>query len=719
VDSRRIDSFALASLVITLAACPVDDDDADDDDVGDTGTGDTDSESTGESDESTEETTGESTEDGDGDTTTGDGDGECGEWSSLKTRAQGLDKVWTDGVDILSLGDGDLVKLVEGEWIDIEATTVDRMLYEGYDIWGPAHDDHWVLGAASSELPGLWHHDGTQLAGYVAFSGFDQGLHGHLIPIDLAGSAADDVWATAVFSCDTRWCSADPDCPCNAEPSRLMHYDGIAWSSVASPGLITRIWTNGTNTWGIGGRDETDVGWLTPIPGSLAGFDGVDWTVWADDLPPLDSLWSLDGSEVWVGGDDGTLRRFSGPWEIHDLPTSATVVKIEGRSSTEIWALDDAGELWAFDGSGWNSFLSLPHARDFAVMNDVLVVVGEDHGHRVDLVDIENESTDTVYWRRGDFRPGTIVVDDMQSAVTSWSRHTLPPEAQPSGSWRWDGVSWSPTYEQFPLGFDDLVGDVDQGFATRYRTETEFDPDFHPVYEIVDGEVFEIQPPAANLRVFTSERFTLAGQDQLWISTATLDFENPQYGLWARIGQAWVDRQPPGLSTPALSLTQGGERVFANFNSSITNITWMFEDGIWSDISNPLEGTRALSLAATGPDELWMTVSVGLAHPNQEQLYFWDGADWHVAKDLFPELAGHHHWWVLEARAPDDLWMISSRYFEPESVAHWDGRGWTVLDTPPLLHGWSIRQDMLLAPTQGGVFIHDGIRLWTYEECMP
>jgi predicted outer membrane repeat protein len=663
------------------------------------------------------------TGDGDGDTTgDGDGDGDCSEWTSTKTRALGLDKVWTDGFDIIATGKGDLVKLADGQWQDIEATTADRWMTDVADVWGPAVDDHWLLGFVQMKYGwGVFHHNGTEIDGHRLFPYPVQNMFGLTIPIDIAGSGPNDIWATATSDCDTWACSEDPDCACNWAPSMLMHYDGVEWTDMPSPGHVTRIWTDGTKVWGVGGRNVDESPWLNPVPGVLASFNGSFWTVVGELLPPLTAVWSNDGDLVWVGGDEGTLRSFDGlEWEVHDLPTTATIVRIEGRSSSEIWALDDVGELWAYDGVAWNEWLSLPHIHDFSVMDDQLVLVGDADGNIVEFVDIENETVDTVYLRRGDFYPATMVADDLHSAVATSGGHTAVGGVATDGSWRWDGATWSPTYVDFSPGFDKLVGDVDQGFGTRYLLKNEVDPDFHPVYEILDGEIVEIAPPAADLRVTNSALFNIGGQDQLWVATATMDFLNPQYRLYARVDGAWVDRQPPGLTQQANMMTQGAQRVFVNFNGpSNANMTWMFEAGVWTNISNPLDNGRALSLASTGKFQLWMTVSSGQTSPNPEQLYFWGGAGWNIAKNLFPEIAGHDQWWTLSARAPNDMWMVSSRSFEAESFAHWDGQGWTLIDTP--VHGWGERQYILLEPTPDGVFIHDGVRLWRYEAdaCVP
>jgi hypothetical protein len=65
------------------------------------------------------------------------------------------------------------------------------------------------------------------------------------------------------------------------------------------------------------------------------------------------------------------------------------------------------------------------------------------------------------------------------------------------------------------------------------------------------------------------------------------------------------------------------------------------------------------------------------------------------------------------------MWLVSSRSFEPDTALHWDGLDWAVIPTPTQFHGWTQRQRKLVVPTNDGVFVHDGIRLWTYEWCTP
>ncbi|MCA9685577.1 MAG: hypothetical protein KC457_25590, partial [Myxococcales bacterium] len=536
---------------------------------------------------------------------------------------------------------------------------------------------------------------------------------GEMLPRDLAGSAPDDIWAAAVASCDIIECFGLEDCACKDLQGQVMHFDGVAWTPVEVPLIVQKMWTDGVTTWAAGGRIE--LANLDPTGGQVARFDGVDWTMLSPaDAPPLKALWATGADEAWVGGENGTLRHFSqGIWTSHDQPTDAWIIEIEGRSAVEAWALDDSGQLYAWDGVDWSPWLQVPQARDFTVADDGLILVGEENGHWVGLLDIELAALTTLYTRDGRFWPASMVVDDMSTAVTS-AFGTFEPNR------RWDGQDWTPTYPQVPLGLASLHGAVDQGWASRHANPDWYvdpAPDDPHLYQIVDGVPLPVELPADNLALATVEPLIIDGQEQLWIGGRTHSGDVDAY-IYAREGDVWVDRRPLQLSADAYGteiLTGAEDRVFAAFETfSPGNELWTFAGGEWTSmLAPPFSSLR--DMVATGADDVWAT-----GYVNQqvgERLYHWDGLGWEPAADQHPAIADVDDWWTLEALGPDDIWMLTSNFFEPERLAHYDGQDWAMVDTPALLHGWIERQNLLLAPAEDGVFIHDGIRLWRYELC--
>ena len=658
--------------------------------------------------------------DGDGDLG-GDGDGDfdpnqdfdplCGDWTSIKTRGYGLDHVWTDGTDIIAAGSGDVVKRGQGPWVDVDAATSDRFMSSVFDVWGPSVDDHWITANVSGLGPSVHHFDGQAFTTVVEFPEPNiLGDYGFLVPQSLAGSAPDDIWAAALADCNSFDCSEDPDCECNTHPSILIHYDGVEWQQVESPGLVRELWTDGASTWAVGGRDDSP--WLTPSGSLVAHHDGVEWTVLLDgELPALHTVWAMNDDEVWVGGEQGTLRRLEfGDWQVFDLPTPNTVIRVDGRASNEVWALVEGGDLWTFDGQAWSLLLEIPEARDFAALEDGLVAVGYDSGQWIAEIDTVNETLDPVYTREGRFWPGTMVADSRVDAVASYvlsGESTLPVD---SGSMRRNGSTWVPTYEDHEPGFHRLQGSVDQGFGTLMFFEDNF-LDYTELYAIDDGVISQLALPDPQEVVRAAERMILGGEEQLWISG-----REPAPFIRAYVGGQWIalPNLPDGRSVRHFSA--GGEQVFA-FTDWPHDDIWVFEDGAWAQLPPAPDDSDARSFVATGPDELWMTNYID--QDTGYQLHMWDGQQWHYGPDLWPLLDGHRDWWTLRRAPEGGLWMLSDRFFEPEELAYWDGQDWTILDTPPLLHGWSTRQNLLLEPTSGGdaLFVHDGIRLWRYAYC--
>jgi hypothetical protein len=93
----------------------------------------------------------------------------------------------------------------------------------------------------------------------------------------------------------------------------------------------------------------------------------------------------------------------------------------------------------------------------------------------------------------------------------------------------------------------------------------------------------------------------------------------------------------------------------------------------------------------------------------------WDGAQWQDAVSLWPQLGGQCCWHSFAQAGDGRLWMLSNGYDQSEQLAYFDGNDWTIVDTPPQLHGWS--EIPTIAGTSDGLFIYDGVYVWRYEFC--
>jgi predicted small integral membrane protein len=158
-------------------------------------------------------------------------------------------------------------------------------------------------------------------------------------------------------------------------------------------------------------------------------------------------------------------------------------------------------------------------------------------------------------------------------------------------------------------------------------------------------------------------------------------------------------------------LSAAGNRVFAR-----TSGLMYFEDGVWESIPSPsqTESFGLLDIAATAPDRLWATFfEESYVMP---ELAMWDGVQWHDAVSLWPQLGEQCCWTHLQEAGNGQLWMLSSNYAQSEQLAHYDGDDWTIVDTPPHLHGWN-HQGSEMAVAADGLFVYDGVYMWRYAFC--
>lgn len=194
-------------------------------------------------------------------------------------------------------------------------------------MWGTTANDVWLTDGTYG-----WHWDGsawTKDAGFLSFGGTIKPLWGR---------ASNDVWSPG-------------------DRTRLDHYDGTSWKSVAH-GLDE----GGYVRFGIGGCSvsATDV-WLSTAYGGLAHGDGTTFA-WVKKPPPLvsrNAVWATGPSDIWVLG--GTARHFNGTtWSDATLPPYAELRAVWGASASDVYAAGDGGTLLHFDGTKWSKISGIP-----------------------------------------------------------------------------------------------------------------------------------------------------------------------------------------------------------------------------------------------------------------------------------------------------------------------------------------------------------------------
>jgi hypothetical protein len=198
----------------------------------------------------------------------------------------GLSAVWSSGPDdawAVGSADGPYAAHWDGlVWTPVtiaDATSGSSFLA----VSGAAASDVWVL----QQFGDAFHWNGTS---WERVAGADTGLG-----LAISGSASGDVWMAGYDS--SVWCQY-PGPPYCYPDSRVMHWDGAAWSAVAGPffgAALDAIW----------GSQDRSV-WAHDRGGRLWLRDG-DWWCWISAPswgargvgPDPDNVWGVNEGEIF------------------------------------------------------------------------------------------------------------------------------------------------------------------------------------------------------------------------------------------------------------------------------------------------------------------------------------------------------------------------------------------------------------------------------------
>jgi hypothetical protein len=99
-----------------------------------------------------------------------------------------------------------------------------------------------------------------------------------------------------------------------------------------------------------------DTMWAVGANGTIAQWNGVSWTrAESPTQRALDSVHAL-GEDVWAAGLEGTiLRRHEGQWSVFDSETTADLRSIWVRNDRDIWVAGDDFTLRHWNGATWTA----------------------------------------------------------------------------------------------------------------------------------------------------------------------------------------------------------------------------------------------------------------------------------------------------------------------------------------------------------------------------
>lgn len=151
------------------------------------------------------------------------------------------------------------------------------------------------------------------------------------------------------------WAFSDQDVW--AVGSRVLHFDGSAWTEVEGPGASSPgVGLSLTAIWGLAPDDI----WVTSgtqiyrYRGPSAGWEELVHGI--PDPPDFNALFVLAEDDYAVGGGavNSEIIRVEGATITRSFTNASAATGIWGASGSDIWAASDFGGLYHWDGATWS-----------------------------------------------------------------------------------------------------------------------------------------------------------------------------------------------------------------------------------------------------------------------------------------------------------------------------------------------------------------------------
>jgi hypothetical protein len=155
---------------------------------------------------------------------------------------------------------------------------------------------------------------------------------------------------TSAVSFEGVWGSGSNDIWVVGDGGTILHWNGSAWSSARSGTLasLLAVWGTGPDVWAVGHTEGAgklvtnlvDADWL-------AGKIGL--------VPKLNCVWGSGPSDVWAGGDEGTMIHFTGA-SFSSVATASpeSIRGIWGSGPNDVWAVGESNTIQHWDGTAWS-----------------------------------------------------------------------------------------------------------------------------------------------------------------------------------------------------------------------------------------------------------------------------------------------------------------------------------------------------------------------------
>jgi hypothetical protein len=129
----------------------------------------------------------------------------------------------------------------------------------------------------------------------------------------------------------------------------ILHWDGAAWTTIAKGAgwpIFSGVWSSGPgDAWAVGS--------------DIRHWNGSAWSG-AMDTVLLQDVWGTGANDVWAVGSSGAIRHWDGAvWSPVASGTTASLNAVWGSGSGDVWAVgassQSAGTILHWNGSIWSA----------------------------------------------------------------------------------------------------------------------------------------------------------------------------------------------------------------------------------------------------------------------------------------------------------------------------------------------------------------------------
>ena len=217
-------------------------------------------------------------------------------------------------------------------------------------LWGSGPNDVWV--ASTTNL--IFHTDG--FANGTATWTQQPGVASTPVPLYAAwGSSADDLrFGGRPFY------YSDPDVGlivANQLVSRRAK-GNVEWAPASGRAIVHGIWGSSPDDVWLIADNRASVAWQSAL--TLHGTRQKGELVWTEvdsrASAVLRGIWGSSASDVWIVGDQGTIRRLGAngdDWVAVESPTTETLHAVWGSSADDVWVVGESGTVFHWDGAAW------------------------------------------------------------------------------------------------------------------------------------------------------------------------------------------------------------------------------------------------------------------------------------------------------------------------------------------------------------------------------